>query len=101
MQFGIHVAGVDGEDPHPFSRQLGIPNPTQMQECCFARPIGAPLRVGVDRGVADDVEDDGTAPLPCRGRKGAEQRSRQTERPDEIGCQRQLEPLTFGVGEES
>src|SRR6516165_1324608 len=50
-----------------------------MQERRFAGAIGAPLRVGVDRGVADDVEDDGATPLPRRGREGAEQIERQSE----------------------
>ena len=71
-----------------------------MQERSFAGAIGAPLRVGVDRGVADDVEDDGAAPLPRRCREGAEQSPRQTEGPNKVSRQRQLELLAFGVGEQ-
>src|SRR6516165_9621031 len=71
-----------------------------MQERRFAGAIGAPLRVGVDRGVADDVEDDGATPLPRRGREGAEQSPRQTEGPNEVSRERQLELLAFGVGEQ-
>jgi hypothetical protein len=84
VQFGIHVAGIEGEHPHPFARELGIPDPAQMQERGFAGAISAPLRVGGDRCIADDVEDDGAAPLPRRGREGTEQSSRQTERAYEV-----------------
>jgi hypothetical protein len=57
-------------------------------------------RSSVDRGVAHDVKDDGAAALPRRGRERAEQRPRQTEGPDEIGREGQLEPFALSVGEQ-
>jgi hypothetical protein len=58
------------------------------------------LRVGVDRGVTDEVEDDGAATLSRRGREGAEQRPGQAEGPHEVGRQSELELLAFGIGKQ-
>jgi len=58
------------------------------------------LRVGIDRGIAGDVEDDGPAALSRGGRQGAEQRPGQPEGPHEIGRQSEFELFAFGVGKQ-
>jgi hypothetical protein len=66
---------------------------------CLARAIGAPARIGIDRRIAGDVDDNCAAPVSRRCGKGAKQRFGQSERPEQVYRQSPLELLALRIGE--
>src|SRR6185312_12136565 len=66
----------------------------------LAGAVGAPPGVRGDRGVARYVEHDAAPAFACGRGKRAQQRPGQPEWPEEVGRERALEVLAFGIGEE-
>ena len=81
----------------PAARLLLVPDAGQVAEGGFAGAVGAPCRIGGDRGIARDVEDDRAAPLACGRGERAQQRLGQPERADEVGGEGPLQVFAVGI----
>ena len=100
VQRRVHVARIDREKTHALFGQLRIPDVREMAQRRFARAVCAPGGIRVHGGVARHVQHHRAAPFTCRCRQRAEQRLRQTERPEDVRRQRALEILALGIAEQ-
>jgi hypothetical protein len=57
MEWRVHVAWINRQDTHAVRLQLGVPDLTKVAKRSLARAVGAPRRIGIDGGVAGDVQD--------------------------------------------
>ena len=61
MQRRVHVARIERQEAHALASKLLAPDGAHVPQRRFRRPVGAPLRIGVDRRVARYVEHHRTA----------------------------------------
>src|SRR5437588_2887801 len=65
----------------------------------LARSVGAPVRIGIDRRIAGNVDHGGAMSRARGSREGAKQRFGQTKRPYQVDGERKLQLLAFGIGQ--
>ena len=99
VQWRIHVAGSTDRNRTPCSEISASQMRCQVAQRRFARAIGAPRGIRIDGGVARHIQDNGAASFARRGRERAEQRLRQTERPEDVRRERALEIFALGVAQ--
>ena len=100
VQWRVHVARIDRQQPHALFGDLRVPDVREMPKRRLAGTVCAPRWIRIDGGVARYIQHDGSASFARRRCEGAEQRLREAERAQEICRERALEILTFGVAEQ-